>query len=92
VAIHGLNPSNADFHPENTWTADDKNKTIWLSDPNFLPKHLPNARVLLFGYNSNVAFSTSTTGVMEQAANLLDHLERERSVCTFLLSFAEDQN
>ncbi|KAE8440997.1 hypothetical protein EG329_006134 [Mollisiaceae sp. DMI_Dod_QoI] len=79
VAVHGLNPTNADFHAENTWTADDKNKTIWLSNPDFLPKHLPNARVFLFGYNSNVAFSMSTTGVFEQAANLLDHLERERS-------------
>ena len=43
-----------------TWTADGK---LWLRD--FLPKTLPAARVLLFSYNANVAFETSTAGVRE---------------------------
>jgi hypothetical protein len=43
-----------------------------------LPSQLPNARILLFGYNSNVAFETSTAGVWEQALNLLDRLASKR--------------
>ena len=71
--MHGLNPSNTDYHAENTWVANDK---LWLRD--FLPGDLPNARVLLFGYNSNVAFETSTAGVREQALNLLNRLKLKR--------------
>lgn len=73
VAVHGLNPLNTEFHAEHTWTADGK---LWLRD--FLPKDLPNARVLLFGYNSNVAFETSIAGVREQALNLLNRLKLKR--------------
>jgi triacylglycerol esterase/lipase EstA (alpha/beta hydrolase family) len=39
---------------------------------------LPNARILLFGYNSNVAFETSIAGVREQASNLLNRLASKR--------------
>jgi hypothetical protein len=72
--VHGLNPTNTEFHAEATWTSAGK---LWLKD--FLPDHLPNARVLLFGYNSNVAFKTSNAGVREQADNLLNwlHLKRD---------------
>ena len=34
--------------------------------------------MLLFGYNSNVAFETSTAGVREQALNLLNRLKLKR--------------
>jgi hypothetical protein len=44
----------------------------------FLPSQLPNARILLFGYNSNVAFETSIAGVREQAMNLLNRLASKR--------------
>jgi hypothetical protein len=74
VAVHGLNPVNKTFHAEATLTAN--NKKMWLSD--FLPKRLPGARILLFGYNSNVAFETSTAGIDEQAVNLLDRLTARR--------------
>ncbi|KAH6683908.1 hypothetical protein B0J14DRAFT_571676 [Halenospora varia] len=73
VAVHGLNPTNKASHAELTWTAGGK---LWLRD--FLPKRLPRARVLLFGYNSNVAFETSTAGVLEQAENLLNLLDLHR--------------
>ncbi|KAH7336682.1 hypothetical protein BKA65DRAFT_38167 [Rhexocercosporidium sp. MPI-PUGE-AT-0058] len=73
VAVHGLNPTNAEFHAEATWTAEDK---LWLKD--FLPSKLPKARILLFGYNSNVAFETSIAGVREQAVNLLNRLTSKR--------------
>lgn len=75
VAVHGLNPTNIEFHAELTWTVEGK---LWLRD--FLPEQLPNARVLLFGYNSNVAFETSTAGVREQAENLLNRLKAKRRV------------
>ena len=71
--MHGLNPTNIKSHAEATWTSGDK---LWLRD--FLPEQLPNARILLFGYNSNVAFETSIAGVREQAVNLLNRLEQKR--------------
>ncbi|KAI9774757.1 MAG: hypothetical protein M1839_001624 [Geoglossum umbratile] len=74
VAVHGLNPTNKDCHAEMTWTA--FNQNMWLKD--FLPKKLPTARILLFGYNSNVAFQTSIAGVREQAENLLNRLNGKR--------------
>jgi hypothetical protein len=77
-----LNPTNKDFHAEATWTSGDK---LWLRD--FLPRQLPKARVLLFGYNSNVAFETSTAGVREQAENLLNRLKGKRKVCTPVIIF-----
>lgn len=74
VAVHGLNPTNTEFHAEATWTDGDK---LWLKD--FLPAQLPNARILLFGYNSNVAFETSISGVRENAVNLLNRLVNKRA-------------
>ncbi|KAF4452601.1 P-loop containing nucleoside triphosphate hydrolase [Fusarium austroafricanum] len=74
VAVHGLNPTNKSFHAEKTWTA--SNSNMWLKD--FLPISIPTARVLLFGYNANVAFQTSTAGVRQQAENLLNRLKGKR--------------
>lgn len=78
VAVHGLNPFNTEFHAEKTWSARDGQggEVLWLRD--FLPQQLPTARVLLFGYNSNVAFETSILGVREQAENLLNRLKLKR--------------
>ncbi|MCJ1281741.1 Serine active site containing protein 1 [Xylographa opegraphella] len=73
VAVHGLNPKNTEFHAEATW---EFGNTLWLRD--FLPQKLPNARVLLFGYNANVAFETSAAGVREQAMNLLNRIASKR--------------
>ncbi|KAA6414440.1 MAG: hypothetical protein FRX48_01189 [Lasallia pustulata] len=73
IAVHGLNPTHTEFHAEATWTVEDK---LWLRD--FLPPQLPSARVLLFGYNANVAFETSKAGVREQAINLLNRIASKR--------------
>ncbi|RDW58022.1 hypothetical protein BP6252_13433 [Coleophoma cylindrospora] len=77
VAVHGLNPTNSESHAEQTWTSHGSGK-LWLRD--FLPQQpaLAKARVLLFGYNANVAFNTSTAGVSEQASNLLNRLDLKR--------------
>lgn len=54
-------------------------KMLILDAPtDFLPHQLPNARILLFGYNSNVAFETSSDGVCEQAFNLLNRIASKR--------------
>ena len=77
VAVHGLNPTNKESHAYDTWTAD---KSLWLRD--FLPRQLPEARILLFGYNSNVVLNTSTAGVHEQATNLLNRVMLRRKNAT----------
>lgn len=79
IAIHGLNPTNKEFHARQTWTSNESKK-LWLSDSEFLPKSFPRARIMLFGYNSNVAFQTSKAGVREQAGNLLNRVNIERRV------------
>ncbi|KAL4813075.1 hypothetical protein BDW67DRAFT_117571 [Aspergillus spinulosporus] len=76
VAIHGLNPKNKERHAERTWELNGK---IWLRD--FLPNQLPQARIMLFGYNSNVSIQSSSAGVREQAQNLLSRLWLERQGC-----------
>lgn len=53
-----------------------KDNKLWLRD--FLPEKLSTARVLLFGYNANVTFETSTAGVLEQALNLLHWIRMRR--------------
>jgi hypothetical protein len=62
VAVHGLNPINVESYAYTTWTSDDK---LWLRD--FLPKVLPRARMLIFGYNANATVDSSIAGVREQA-------------------------
>jgi hypothetical protein len=74
IAVHGLNPTNTEHHAEAAWTSQGK---LWLRD--FLPSSLPHARVLLFGYNANIAFETAAAGVREQAVNLLNHIISERA-------------
>ncbi|KAG4441981.1 hypothetical protein IFR05_002549 [Cadophora sp. M221] len=58
VFIHGLDPYNTLDHAEKTWTAEN---TTW--PEKLLPAKLPLARILLFGYNANVAFSVSMEGI-----------------------------
>ena len=72
-----MNPLNKIDHGEETWQAR-TSKRSWLRD--FLPKQIPTARIFLFGYNSNVAFSVGNEGVYDQANNL----------CVKLLGYRED--
>lgn len=89
VAVHGLNiPINgkawkAESFGINTWVSDDPNKPgnakfkkLWLKD--FLPESFPRARVMVFGYNSNVGLNTSTAGVAGAADDLLAKLRHKR--------------
>lgn len=74
MAIHGLNILDKPNHAEATWTA--QNGRLWLRD--LLPSALPNARILLFAYNSNVAFQTSAIGLRDASESLLDRLHSQR--------------
>jgi hypothetical protein len=62
VAVHGING-----HPLTTWTHEDG--VCWIRD--FLPGHLPGARIFTFGYESKVAFTLSTGGLGDFARSLL---------------------
>ena len=70
VAVHGLLDG-----PYHAWQ---DGGVIWLRDPEFLPKLIPNARILSYGYNSTVALSQSIAGVDQFAEILLNYLEQER--------------
>ena len=69
MAVHGLG---GDW--ERTWT--DDNGKLWLRD--FLPFQLPNAKIMSYGYNSEVVFSKAVTDIVDEAAMLLDRLDGER--------------
>ena len=77
IAVHGLNVWGTADHGNRCWT-DNETGTNWLSD--LLPTRLPQARVLVFHYNSNVIRNVATTGVEEHALNLLNALWLKREV------------
>ncbi len=70
VAVHGLQ---GDAHK--TWEAEDG--TLWLKDS--LPKIVPQARILTFGYGSTVAFTASVSTMEDIARSLLNRLSGMRS-------------
>ncbi|KAI9886848.1 MAG: hypothetical protein M1823_001347 [Watsoniomyces obsoletus] len=74
VFVHGLNPFGNRTHAWDTWRHTDG--AFWPTD--FLPDDLPRARVLLYGYNSNVAFDVSEARIKHHAEELLTRLEDER--------------
>ena len=53
-----------------------KSNTFWLKD--FLPLDIPNARVMTFGYNADVAFGNSTADILDHAKDLLSSLIDKR--------------
>ena len=73
VAVHGINSTNTASDTDSTWTKGDK---MWLRD--FIPQKLDTARIMLFGYNANIAFEKSARGVLQQAHHLLECLHHKR--------------
>jgi hypothetical protein len=59
--MHGLNG-----HAFNTWAS---GEMMWLR--NFLPGHFPQARIMTYGYDSNVRNSDVVSGISEFAKKLL---------------------
>jgi hypothetical protein len=76
VAVHGLGAI-----PEITWK-DSKSGVNWLSDGEMLPKSVPEARIMRFGYDSLWLGKTPVRQKLSTIANkLLLVLSRERRVC-----------
>jgi hypothetical protein len=80
VAIHGLRG-----HAANTWTHAGREPVphLWIRD--FIPKKLPGARVMTFGYDASL-LSGSMVGIEEAAKQLLDGLALIRPSNTFVRS------
>jgi curved DNA-binding protein CbpA len=75
VAVHGLGAI-----PEITWK-DSKSGVNWLSDGEMLPKSVPEARIMRFGYDSLWLGKTPVRQKLSTIANkLLLVLSRERRV------------
>ena len=70
VAVHGLYGNRT-----STWTSSQTN-AFWLKD--FLPRDVPNARVMTFGYNADAAFGNTTAGILDHAKSLLSSLIDKR--------------
>ncbi|KAK5188831.1 hypothetical protein LTR47_011690 [Exophiala xenobiotica] len=70
VAVHGLGGDAID-----TWTHP-KSKAFWLKDS--LPRQIPDARIMTFGYNAHAAFGHSTAEVIDHAKGLLASLVDKR--------------
>lgn len=73
VAVHGLQG-----HAYKTWEHD--NGSLWLRD--FLPADIAFSRILTFGYDSTVAFSSSVAQLEDKALELLNRLSAKRSGVT----------
>jgi hypothetical protein len=78
VAVHGLNGD-----ATMTWTAKES-KICWLSHPDFLPKYVKNARILVWGYNSSISSITgaepSKNRIHDHAQTLIAELYADREV------------
>jgi hypothetical protein len=71
VAVHGL-----EGHYRSTWT-DKATQICWLEDRQFLPSHVPNARVMSYHYDSRI-FSRSVSDITDAARGLMAHLRAKR--------------
>ena len=67
--MHGLNGD-----PFNTFTAD--NGKLWLRD--FLPRQIPDSRIMTFGCNSTLAGAWTASGMIDFVRDLLDRLSGRR--------------
>lgn len=75
--MHGLGGG-----PLKTWTAEGKNDP-WLKDPAMLPRALPQARILAWGYDADVVDvmgGTSSDRILQHAHTLISQLHADRSV------------
>jgi hypothetical protein len=70
VAVHGLGGD-----ASTTWTHP-KSNAFWLKD--FLPRQIPDARIMTFDYNAALAFGQSTAEVIDHAKSLLSSLVDKR--------------
>jgi hypothetical protein len=78
IFVHGLNPAGNENHGNKTWTTD--RGTLWPKD--LLPSRIKRTRMMLFEYDSNVAFDASETDLRGHATSLLESVQgvREETV------------
>ena len=77
VAVHGLYGDSL-----GSWTARNA-QSSWLCHPEMLPKSIPRARILTWGYDAEVtAFlgDTSSDRILQHAQTLIAHLQADREV------------
>ncbi|PMD25421.1 hypothetical protein NA56DRAFT_435063 [Hyaloscypha hepaticicola] len=75
VFVHGLNPRGRRNHAYETWTYAE-GRAPWPYE--LLPQDFPNARIWIFGYNSNVTSGGSGANISDHANSLLNVLQRMR--------------
>ncbi|KAH7411335.1 ribonuclease p/mrp subunit [Cadophora sp. MPI-SDFR-AT-0126] len=80
VAVHGLNGDRL-----RTWTTQSGPSPVcWLSHPDFLPRYLPQARVLTYGYNANISSLGSKIAgserLLQHAQTLVAQLTADREL------------
>jgi hypothetical protein len=84
VAVHGLNPWNKKDHAYDTWRKPEGEKGhLWLRDT--FPRAQPDARVLLYSYNSAPVFGESKERFVHEANSLLERLSLTRREVNFLV-------
>jgi hypothetical protein len=71
IAVPGLG-----CHPLGTWKAPES-VDVWLRD--FLPKDVPNTRVLLYGYDTTLDKSDSKQSIVDLAKTLLELIKAFRN-------------
>ncbi len=71
VAVHGLRG-----HYRSTWT-DEATPICWLEHPQFLPSHVPNARVMSYYYDAKI-LSKSVADIKDVARGLIAQLRAKR--------------
>ncbi|CAG8908839.1 unnamed protein product [Penicillium egyptiacum] len=78
VAVHGLNG-----HATGSWTSKPQG-ICWLSNVSFLPRYIPRARVLVWGYNASVSShngkTPSSDRILQHAQTLVSQLEADRDL------------
>ena len=73
VFVHGLNPKGLEDHARSTWTYSADGDDVFWPDA-LLPESIPDARIILFAYNSSVGTNASNTSVHSHAQTLLNRL------------------
>jgi hypothetical protein len=73
VALHGLNG-----HAYRSWEHRDNDggSFMWLRDS--LPEHIPDARIMIYGYNANVLSDVSTGRIRTYSETFLEKLRHIR--------------